>query len=293
MTEILLSLLPFGIGLLIFVAVMGGLMLFSNQGEKLLDTLSGNYIEKLKPLFARLNLRVAPAQFVMIQLGLALVLFTVGLATGPDVLTKLNMGVLLGLIGFWLPQRWLREQEKRRAARFRDQFADAAALIGNSVRSGLSLLQAMEVLVREMEDPMAYEVYQVLQQTRVGMPLDTALEQWAERMQNPDLDIFVTAVTIQRQTGGDLGHVLNTLAGTVRQRQRIHGQIQSLTAQGRLGAIVLCGLPIFMGVALYFINPKRMGLMFSEPLGWGMLLLSAVTISAGYVLVRKIVDIDI
>ena len=293
MTGILLSLLPFGIGLLIFVAVMGGLMLFSNQGEKLLDTLSGNYIEKLKPLFARLNLRVAPAQFVMIQLGLALVLFTVGLATGPDVLTKLNMGVLLGLIGFWLPQRWLREQEKRRAARFRDQFADAAALIGNSVRSGLSLLQAMEVLVREMEDPMAYEVYQVLQQTRVGMPLDTALEQWAERMQNPDLDIFVTAVTIQRQTGGDLGHVLNTLAATVRQRQRIHGQIQSLTAQGRLGAIVLCGLPIFMGVALYFINPKRMGLMFSEPLGWGMLLLSAVTISAGYVLVRKIVDIDI
>lgn len=291
--NILMMLLPIGIGLLIFVAVTAVLLLFSNQGEKLIDTLTFNYIDRLKPVFSRLNLRIAPAQFVMIQLGISLVLFTVGLATGPNVLTKINMGILLGLIGFWLPQRWLKEQEKRRAARFKEQFADAAALIGNSVRSGLSLLQALEVLVREMEDPMAYEVYQVLQQTRVGMPLDTALEQWAERMQNPDLDIFVTAVTIQRQTGGDLGHVLNTLAGTVRQRQRIQGQIQALTAQGRLGAIVLCGLPIFMGMALYFINPKRMGLMFSEPLGWGMLLLSAITISAGYFLVRKIVDIDI
>lgn len=293
MNDLLLKLMPIGIGLLIFVAVTGVLLLFSNQGEKLIDSLTGNYIEKLKPVFQRLGLRVAPAQFVMIQLGLALVLFTVGLATGPNLLTKLNMGILLGLVGFWLPQRWLKDQEKRRAARFKEQFADAAALIGNSVRSGLSLLQALEVLVREMEDPMAYEVYQVLQQTRVGLPLDTALEQWAERMDSPDLEIFVTAVTIQRQTGGDLGHVLNTLAATVRQRQKIQGQIMSLTAQGRLGAIVLCGLPVFMGVVLYFINPKRMGLMFTEPLGLGMLLLSAITITAGYFLVRKIVDIDI
>lgn len=291
--NILLQFLPIGIGLLIFVAVLLLLMLFSGQGEQLLDRVSGNYLENLKPTFQRLQLRIQPPQFLMIQLGLALVLFAVGLVTGPDALTKLSMGVLLGLIGFWLPQRWLVDQSKRRAQKFKEQFADTAALIGNSVRSGLSLLQALEVLVREMDDPMAYEVYQVLQQTRVGVPLDTALENWAERMGNPDLDIFVTAVTIQRQTGGDLGHVLNTLAATVRQRQKIQGQIMSLTAQGRLGAIVLCGLPVFMGIVLYFINPNRMSLMFSEPMGWGMLLLSAVTITAGYVVVRKIVDIDI
>lgn len=293
MNDLLLQLMPLGIGALIFVAVLGMLMLFSNQGEKTIDSLSGHYIERLKPIFERLQLTMPPAQFVMMQLGFGLVLFTVGLVTGPDVLTKLSMGVLLGLIGVWLPQRWLKDQEKRRARRFAEQFADAAALIGNSVRSGLSLPQALEVLVREMDDPMAFEVYQVLQQTRVGLPLDTALEQWAARMGNPDLEIFVTAVTIQRQTGGDLGHVLNTLAQTVRERQRIQGQILSLTAQGRLGAIVLCGLPIFMGVALYFLNPSRMGLMFSEPLGWGMLGISALTISAGYFLVRRIVDIDI
>ncbi len=291
--NILIQLLPIGIGVLIFVAVLLLLMLFSGQGEKMLDNLSGHYLEKLKPTFTRLQIRIQPAQFLMIQLGLALVLFTVGLITGPDVLTKLAMGALLGLIGFWLPQRWLIDQERRRAQKFKDQFADAAALIGNSVRSGLSLPQALEVLVREMEDPMAYEVYQVLQQTRVGVPLDTALENWAERMKNSDLEIFVTAVTIQRQTGGDLGHVLNTLAATVRQRQKIQGQIMSLTAQGRMGAIVLCGLPVFMGIVLYFINPNRMSLMFSEPMGWGMLLLSAVTITAGYITVRKIVDIDI
>lgn len=293
MLDLLFQLLPFGIGLLIFAGVMLTLMLFSNQGEQLLDSLTGHYIERLKPTFERLQIRFAPIQFVVVQLAITLLLFTTGIVTGPDIITKLSMGVLLGLIGFLLPLRWLKDQERRRQNKFKEQFADAAALIGNSVRSGLSLLQALEVLVREMEDPMAFEVYQVLQGTRVGLPVETALEQWAERMKVPDLDIFVTAVNIQRQTGGDLGHVLTTLAATVRQRQRIQGQIMSLTAQGRLGAIVLAGLPVFMGVVLYFINPDRMGLMFSHPLGWGMLAISAVTISAGYMVVRRIVDIDI
>ncbi|MGV3525203.1 MAG: type II secretion system F family protein [Candidatus Sericytochromatia bacterium] len=293
MLDVLFQLLPFGIGLLIFAGVMLTLMLFSNQGEQLLDSLTGHYIERLKPTFERLQIRFAPMQFVVVQLAITLLLFTTGIVTGPDIITKLSMGVLLGLIGFLLPLRWLKDQERRRQNKFKEQFADAAALIGNSVRSGLSLLQALEVLVREMEDPMAFEVYQVLQGTRVGLPVETALEQWAERMKVPDLDIFVTAVNIQRQTGGDLGHVLTTLAATVRQRQRIQGQIMSLTAQGRLGAIVLAGLPVFMGVVLYFINPDRMGLMFSHPLGWGMLAISAVTISAGYMVVRRIVDIDI
>ncbi len=293
MAEFLLNLLPIGIGLLIFLAVLMILMLFSSQGERLMDTLTGNYVKRLKPEFERLQISLPPIQFVMIQVALGLLLFATGLVTGSDTLSKISMGVLLALIGFWLPQRWLKEQAKRRQTRFAEQFADAAALIGNSVRSGLSLMQALEVLVREMDDPIAYEVYQVLQSIRVGLPVDEALAQWAERQDNSDLHIFVTAVTIQRQTGGDLGHVLNTLAGTIRQRQRIQGQIQSLTAQGRLGAIVLSGLPIFMGIALYFINPDRMGLMFSHPMGWGMLALSGITISAGYLVVRKIVSIDI
>lgn len=293
MADFLLNLLPIGIGLLIFLAVLMILMLFSAQGERLMDTLTGNYVKRLKPEFERLQISLPPIQFVMIQVALALLLFATGLVTGSDTLSKISMGILLALIGFWLPQRWLKEQAKRRENRFAEQFADAAALIGNSVRSGLSLMQALEVLVREMDDPIAYEVYQVLQSIRVGLPVDQALQQWAERQNNSDLHIFVTAVTIQRQTGGDLGHVLNTLAATIRQRQRIHGQIQSLTAQGRLGAIVLSGLPVFMGIALYFINPDRMGLMFSHPLGWGMLALSGITISAGYLVVRKIVSIDI
>jgi tight adherence protein B len=227
------------------------------------------------------------------QIGICLALFALGIVTGPDAVTKLSMGLLLAYAGFWLSRRWLKEQHVRRKRRFQEQFADAAALIGNTVRSGLSLLQALEVVVREMEDPMAYELYQVLQATRVGAPLDTVLEDWAARMHNSDLDMFVTAIIIQRQTGGDLAHVLNTLATTVRQRQRIQGQISALTAQGRLGAMVLAGLPIFMGVILYFLNPGRMSLMVSHPIGWGMLLASATTILAGMLVVRKIVEIDI
>ncbi len=288
-----LQLIPIGVGLLIFVSVMLIFTLFSNQGEALLDTLSGRYTQRLKPRFEAQQIPVTPGQFLLIQVGCVMLFFSLGLASGPDLLTKVAMGVLLAFIGGSLPILWLRDQQRRRENKFAEQFADASALIGNSVRSGLSLLQALEVLVREMEDPMNYEVYQVLQNTRVGLPVDTALEQWAERMNNADLKIFTTAVIIQRQTGGDLGHVLNTLASTIRQRQKIQGQIQALTAQGRLGAIVLAGLPVFMGVILYFINPERMRLFFTEPMGWGMLGLSAVTLGAGFFIVRKIVEIDI
>lgn len=293
MQALFIQFLPLGIGLLIFVAVMLTLMLFSNQGEQILDTLTGHYVARLKPEFENQQFPIGPSQFVFAQLGLTLAFFSVGVFSGPDLTTKVSMGVILGAVGFILPRFWLRDQRRRRQELFRQQFADGAALIGNSVRSGMSLPQALEVMVREMDDPMAYEAYRVLQATRVGQPMDQALEHWAERMDNPDLNIFVTAVTIQRQTGGDLGHVLTTLATTVRQRQRIQGQISALTAQGRLGAVVLCLLPVFMGVVLYFMNPERMGLMFSHPLGWGMLAIMGLTISTGYVIVRRIVDIDI
>ena len=254
MNLLLINLIPVGVGLLIFTSIMLIFTLFSDQGEALLDRLTGQYTARLKPLFESQQIPLKPGQFILIQVGSFLLFFALGLASGPDLITKLMMGVLLAIVGILLPSRWLKDQQRRRDRKFAEQFADASALIGNSVRSGLSLLQALEVLVREMEDPMAYEVYQVLQNTRVGLPVDTALEQWAARMNNSDLNIFTTAVVIQRQTGGDLGHVLNTLASTIRQRQKIQGQIQALTAQGRMGAVVLAGLPVFMGVVLYFIN---------------------------------------
>lgn len=291
--NLLINLIPVGVGLLIFTSIMLIFTLFSSQGEALLDRLTGQYTARLKPLFESQQIPLKPGQFILIQVGSVLLFFALGLASGPDILTKLMMGALLAVVGLILPLRWLKDQQRRRDRKFAEQFADASALIGNSVRSGLSLLQALEVLVREMEDPMAYEVYQVLQNTRVGLPVDAALEQWAARMNNSDLNIFTTAVVIQRQTGGDLGHVLNTLASTIRQRQKIQGQIQALTAQGRMGAVVLAGLPVFMGVVLYFINPERMRLFFTEPMGWGMLGISAVTLGAGFFIIRRIVEIDI
>lgn len=293
MENLLLQLLPLGIGAAIFMSVLLLMLVFSGNTEKTLDALMGKYIHALRQEFEQLQLSFNPSQFVFFQMGLSLALFALGIVTGPDALTKLAMGLLFAYLGFWLCRRWLKEQHIRRRRRFQEQFADAAALIGNSVRSGLSLMQAFEVVVREMEDPMAYELYQVLQATRMGAPLDTVLEEWAARMKNSDLDIFVTAIIIQRQTGGDLAHVLNTLANTVRQRQRIQGQISALTAQGRLGAMVLAGLPLFMGIVLYFLNPSRMTLMVSHPIGWAMLLTSGTTILAGILVVRKIVDIDI
>lgn len=291
--ELGLYLFPIVIALAIFVSVFLLISVFSKQIQDLINIFIGKQHKKLEQQFELLHLPFTPQQYLLFQGAVALSLFVVGILSGPNISVQLASGILFAWAGIWLTRRYIDDQHKKRLETFKAQFADAIALIGNSVRSGLSLFQALEMVVKEMDDPMAYEVKQVLQATRVGQPLDSVLEDWARRINSVDLDIFVTAVNIQRQTGGDLGVVLQTLGNTIRQRVKIQGQIQSLTAQGRLSAYILSGLPIFMGVALYFLNPNRMSLMFTHPIGWGMLAISFVTIALGILVVRKLVDIDI
>lgn len=292
-SSLLQQVIPYIIAAAVFFSILLVSLLFSKKTETAATDFLGRYRTNLTRQVELLNLPISVNQFMMLQGAVVLLLFAVGLLTGPDFITKLVMGVVFGATGWILSRRYILDKHKQRQTKFKEQFADAASLIGNSVRSGLSLQQSLDVLVREMDDPMAYEVYQVMQATKMGTPLDTALEQWAARMNNPDLDIFVTAINIQRQTGGDLSFILGTLGTTIRQRHKIQGQIQALTAQGRVGAYVLSGMPIFMGGVLYFLNPSRMSLMFTHPIGLGMLAVTATTITLGIFVIRRIVDIDI
>lgn len=284
---------PLLIGIIIFVAVFLLIAVFSGNIEKILDPFLGSYLKHLEKEFEILDLPITARSFMMFQIGLSILLLVVGLLIMEDVLSKVFVGFTLAVLSFFSTRLYITQNKNKRRAKFDEQFVDAIALIANAVRSGLSLMQALELVISEMGNPMAYEITLVTQSTRIGVPLDAALMEWSKRINSKDLDIFVTAVIIQNQTGGNLSEILETLGKTIRERFKIQRQIKTLTSQGVASAYVLTGLPIVLGVALYFIQPETMSVMVTNNYGIMLTLSTFAMIGVGGFFVKKIITIDI
>ena len=281
------------VGLGIFAAVFFVFVSYSSKIEEMTLPFLKTYQEKLEKEFANLDMPITAQRFMILQGGIALVLFTLGLITGSDIVTKVVVGALFALIGIFLTRTFIKEKKRQWQQRFEEQFADAAAMVGNGVKAGLSLLQALELTSHEIGNPFARELKAVLQAHKMGNALDVALNDWSARMDCNDLDIFVTAINIQHQTGGNLSEILSILGNTIRERRRIKGQIQTLTAQGRMSAYILSGLPVVLFLAIYFVNTAQVSLMFTHYIGWMMLGACAIMVGIGMVVVNMIVDINI
>lgn len=284
---------PLLIGIIIFVAVFLLIAVFSGNIEKILDPFLGSYLKHLEKEFEILDLPITARSFMMFQIGLSILLLVIGLLIMEDVLSKVFVGFTLAVLSFFSTRLYITQNKNKRRAKFDEQFVDAIALIANAVRSGLSLMQALELVISEMGNPMAYEITLVTQSTRIGVPLDAALMEWSKRINSKDLDIFVTAVIIQNQTGGNLSEILETLGKTIRERFKIQRQIKTLTSQGVASAYVLTGLPIVLGIALYFIQPETMSVMVTNNYGIMLTLSTFAMIGVGGFFVKKIITIDI
>lgn len=293
MSSIIGLIIPAIIAIIIFSSVFLLITVFSGNIEKSIDPVFGKYLKYLDKEFTYLNLPISPKSFMMYQIGASILFFVLGLLIGEDVLSKVFVGTVLGCLAFFVGRIYLSREKTKRKQRFEEQFVDAIALIANAVRSGLSLMQALELTVSEMTDPISYEVNMVIQSTRLGASLDIAMLEWVRRMNSKDLDIFVTAILIQSQTGGNLSDILETLGNTIRERFKIQRQIKALTSQGTASAYVLTALPIVLGIALYFIQPETMSLMFTNNYGILLSLSSLGMIGIGGLIVKKIVSIDI
>jgi len=267
--------------------------IFSKQLQRFFDPLFEKYLIHLEQEFALLDMPMTPRRFLLFQIGLSILLLVVGIIVGTEIITRSLFAVVFPILGLFITKQYISIVKMQRRKKFDEQFVDVISLVSNAVKSGLSLMQALELAVQEMPDPISYEVNLVIQTTRVGIPLDVALTEWSERINSSDLDIFVTAVIIQRQTGGNLSDILDTLANTIRQRYKIQGQIKALTAQGITSAYFLVALPIILGIVLYIVQPETTSLLFTHKYGLMMLAGSALMMSIGAFIVKKIVSIDI
>jgi tight adherence protein B len=200
---------------------------------------------------------------------------------------------LVGLLMGTLPFCWLLVRRKRRLKAFGSQLPDALEMIARTLRSGQSLAFGFSMVSTEMPAPIGKEFGRVFEEQNLGISLDETLRSMTDRIPNLDLKFFVTALILQRQTGGDLAEILDKIGELIRDRFRIWGQIQALTGEGRLSGLVLMVLPFFLLIAVYRLNPDYVMVLFKDPMGKQMLAVAAFMQVLGAFWIKKIVNIKV
>lgn len=237
------------------------------------------------------DLKITATELVLVQVvtGLAVGLLLAVLA--PIIwLLLFPVGVLIGI---YAVRAYLRYLGARRVARFEDQLPNNLSILASSVRGGFSLFQALQLIAREAEEPAKTEFTRVIQEISLGNTTGTALEGLSKRIPTEDVDILVTAITMQQQTGGNLTHVLDVVASTIRERHRVKRDINTLTAQQRFSSIILAALPFLLGAVLFAISPTYISGLFQP--GWVLCLpIGAVVMSVvGFLVMRRLAEIDV
>ena len=200
---------------------------------------------------------------------------------------------IAALVGGMVPWGWLRYKRSARFRRFEEQFPEALDLLSRAIRAGHAFQTAMGMCADELPAPVGAEFKKSFDQQNFGLPLKDTLYELTERVPLLDVKFFVTAVLIQRETGGNLAEILDNLAHVVRERFKILRQVRVHTAHGRFTGYVLMALPAALGIVLNFINPEHMDLLFKERMGQMMILGAIVMQTIGYFWIRKVIKIEV
>jgi len=208
--------------------------------------------------------------------------------------------VIGAIVGLFIPRFYVKRQQTVRLNKFNDQLSDMLSLMVNGLRAGYSTMQALEAVSRELPAPISDEFRRVVQEMQIGIPMEKALDNLLRRIPSEDLDFVVTAINVQREVGGNLSEILDTISFTIRERVRIKGEIRVMTAQVRTSATVLSLIPVFLAAALWFVSPEYIGTFFDEsanlpqPLCGIIAVVTIISmIVAGYFVMMKIADIEV
>ena len=251
---------------------------------------------------ARADLKLKPGEYIFLWVSMIIGIPFAFLILG-ILLPALKSPIALllgGVVGFFLPRMWIKRRQSSRLGAFNKQLPDTITLIANSLRAGSSFLQAIEMVVREAQPPISLEFGRVVREVNLGLAFDVALENMVRRVRSDDLELMATAITIQHQVGGNLAEILDSIAYTIRERVRIKGELKTLTAQGRMSGYVVGFLPLGLMGAISLIDPSFMAPMFSNPpafmglpAGLVLLTIGGISMAIGFMMIRKIVSIEV
>ncbi len=228
-------------------------------------------------------------EFIIIRLATFALTIVIAFLFGVHV----TFAILIGFIGWILPLLYLNKKRDARISAFAEQLPQSLEMMANAMKSGFSFMQAMKLVSKELPDPISGEFQQTINEINLGISTEAAFENLLKRIPDKDLEIVVTAVLIQRSTGGNLAQILETIHETISERVKMKDELKALTSQGRMSALIITLLPVILGILLNVMNPDYFTPMFSHPLGW--VLLGGGTLSGimGWIFIKKVVTIEV
>ena len=236
---------------------------------------------------AGLNWRVGTLLFLMVLVGAVFFLLCSTLLHRP------LLGLLVGVGAAFIPYGWVNGQKNRRMNQFSEQLPDSLDLMTSALRAGLSFPAALQLVAQESPEPLAQEFAITFDEQNLGLDVKEALINLTERVESLDLKFFVTAVIIQRETGGNLAEIMESIARIIRERFKILGDVKSRTAHGRLTGMILSILPLALGVFFTMIAPNYMLTFFRDPAGQALLMVCVVLQVMGFFWIRKVINIKV
>lgn len=248
--------------------------------------------EKTAIHLERAGLPLRVGEYYMIRWGMAAVFFVAPFVFSRTMFTLL-LALVVALVGYMLPAIWVSNKRKSRVTRLNAQLVDMLGLVSNSLKSGYGLMQSFEFASRQMDPPLAVELRRMLREANLGLSAEDALNALGERIDSKDFDMVLTAVNIQRTVGGNLAEILDKVAFTMRERERIRGEISTLVAQQKMTGVVIGGLPIFMFMIFMVMNPSYMSLLFTDTIGRIIIAMAVGFEALGYFSIKRIMAIEI
>lgn len=245
-------------------------------------------LESAELELSQADIPLRPEELAIIQITVIIVPMLIGNL----IFQSIAVALMFSMIGAVAPTLFIKQAKAARLKRFNNQLGEGLAIMSNSLRAGYSFLQTLESLQKEGAEPMATEFGRALREMRLGTPTEEALQNMTKRVASEDFDLVVTAVSIQRQVGGNLAEVLDNIAFTIKERVRIKGEVKTLTAQGRISGMIVGLLPLFLAGFISVINPAYMSQLIRHPIGLVMIGGALVSELVGAILIKKIVNID-
>ncbi|MCR3956871.1 MAG: type II secretion system F family protein [Gudongella sp.] len=248
-----------------------------------------SYMDKKKKLLQQAYVFMRVEEFIglsiIVAVAVALLLY---LVTG-----MWFIGVAGFFLGYRIPDVFVNSTKKKRMKQLNSQLPESLTILSNGLRAGFSFIQAMNVAATEMESPIRDEFLRIIRDNSIGKTLDETLLDFSNRTDDEDIDMFVTALIIQRKVGGNLAEILDTIAATIRDRMRIRGEVKTLTAQSKISAIIISLLPFGIAIFLLAINPEYIMELFQSTIGIILVVLAIFFQIIGAFIMMRLADIEI
>jgi tight adherence protein B len=250
---------------------------------------NAKWAQRLDTLLVQGDIKLRLGSFILLMLAVAFIGTIVAYYFSKILLVAIAIGFCVG----WIPLLYAKQKKVKRVRKFEEQFPDALDMLTNALRAGMALTGAIQVVAEESPDPVAREFGILLEENRLGLDMKEALRKLGGRVDSAELRLFVTAVILQRETGGNLAEILEGTAAVIRDRFRILGDVRSMTAQARLSGLILVVMPLVLAMIIMGMAPDYLKGLVADPIGRYLIVTAVLLQITGYLIMRRIVNIKV